>query len=63
MRKKRKNVCATLKYIERFLVLTSTATVCVSISDFALLVGIPIGSMNSASGLKIYVLTAAIKSI
>ena len=35
MSKIHKKVCATLNYIEHFLILASTITGCVSISDFA----------------------------
>ena len=59
--KKHKKVCATLKYIEHFLILTSTITGCISISDFASSVGIPIGITSFAIGLKICAITAAIK--
>ena len=54
-------VCIFLNYIEHFLILGSTVTGCVSISVFASLVGIPIGIASSAIGLKIFVITAAIK--
>ena len=53
--------CTTLNHIEHFLILASTITGCISISDFASLVGIPIGIMISAIGLKICATTAAIK--
>ena len=46
--KKHKKVCATLNYIEHFLILASTITECVPISVFASLVGIPIGITSSA---------------
>ena len=46
MSKKRKKVCTTLSYIERFLILSSTITRCVSISAFASLVGIPMGILR-----------------
>ena len=55
--------CATLNYIEHFLILGSTITGCVFISDFASLVGIPIPIMSSAIGLKSYAITAAIKKL
>ena len=61
MRKNHKKVCTTLSYIERLLILVSTATGCVSISAFALLFGIPIGITSSAVGLKICAITAGIK--
>ena len=41
--KKHKKVCTTLKYAEHFFILVSTITGYISISDFASLVGIPIG--------------------
>ena len=59
--KKHKMVCTTLNYIEHFLILGSTVTGSVSFSVFASLVGIPIGITSSAIGLKIFVITAAIK--
>ena len=54
-------VCTTLNYIEHFLILGSAVTGCVSISAFPSLVGIPIVITSSAVGLKICVITAAIK--
>ena len=39
---KQKKVCATLNYIEHFLILASTNTGCVLTSSFASLIGIPI---------------------
>ena len=54
-------VCTTLNYIEHFLILGSAVTGCVSISAFSSLVGIPIVITGSAVGLKICVITAAIK--
>ena len=59
--KKHKMVCTTLNYIEHFLILGSTVTGSVCISVYASLVGIPIGITSSAIGLKIFVITAAIK--
>ena len=61
MSKKHKKICITLNYIEQFLILSSTITGCVSISDFASLIGIPLGITSSAIGLKICVITAGIK--
>ena len=58
---KHKKVCATLNYIEHFLILGSAFTGCVSISVFASLVGIPIGITSSSIRLKICPITAAIK--
>ena len=60
--KKHKKVCRVLNYIEHLLNLISTVTGCVSISAFTSLVGILIGIMSSAIGLKLCVITAGIKS-
>ena len=51
MSNKHKKVCATLNYIEHFLILISEITGCISISIFASLVDIPIGILqqNAAS--------------
>ena len=57
-----KKVCTTLSYIKHSLILIPTITGCVSVSAFASLVGIPIGITSSAVGIKIYVITAAIKN-
>ena len=59
--KNKKRFTQCLNYIERLLILVSTITACVSISSFASLVGIPLGIASSAVGLKICVMTAAIK--
>ena len=61
MSRKHKKVCATLNYIEHFLILASRITGCISISSFASLLGIPIGITSSAIGLKICAITAGIK--
>ena len=61
MSKKHKRVCRVLNYIDDLLIAIFTITECVSISDFASLVGIPIGITSSAIGLKICVITAEIK--
>ena len=61
MSKKHRNVCTTLNYIEHFLILGSTIIGYVSISDFAYLVGIPIGITGSAVGLKICAVTPGTK--
>ena len=61
MSKKHKKVCTTLNYIEHFLILGSTITGCVSISDFASIVGIPTTIASSAFGLKICAITETIK--
>ena len=46
MSKNHKKVCATLNYIEEFLILASTIAGCISISAFSSLIDIPIGIMN-----------------
>ena len=61
MNKKHKKVCATLNYIEHFLVLASTITGCISISAFASLLCISIEITSSAIRLKICAVTAGIK--
>ena len=61
MSKKHKKICTTLNYIEHFLILGSTITGYISISVFAFLVGIPIGIIISAIGLKVCAITAAIE--
>ena len=61
MSRKPKQVCTTLNYIEHFLILASTITGCISTSDFASLIGIPIRITSSAIGLKICTITAGIK--
>ena len=60
MGKKHKKVCRVMNYIEHLLILVSTITGCVSISDFASLDGIPIGITSSAVGLKICLIAAGI---
>ena len=61
MNKKHNNVCTTIKYIQHFLILASVVTGCVSISDFASLVGISIGSKSSVTGFKNCAINAGIK--
>ena len=61
MSRKHKKVCTTLNNFERFFILASTITGCISISAFPSLLGIPIGITNSAIGLKICAITAGIK--
>ena len=59
--RKHKKVCATLNYIEQFLVLVSTITGCILVSVFASLIGTPIETISSAIGFKICAIAAAIK--
>ena len=40
MSRKHKKICTTLNYFENFIILASTITECVSISDFSSLIGI-----------------------
>ena len=60
MNKKHKNVCTTLNYIEKFLILGFKITWCASISAFASSVGNRTGAGNT-KGLKICAITAPIK--
>ena len=48
MSRKYKKVCATLNYIEHFLILASTITGCISIFAFASLIAVPIGITSFA---------------
>ena len=64
MSRKHKKFCATLSYIEHFLILASAITGCISISAFASLLGIPIRVTSSATGLKLCAIAAGMyKSI
>ena len=59
---KHKKVCTSLNYINNFLILASTITECISISDFAFLIGIPSsGITSSGKGLKIFAVAPVIK--
>lgn len=53
--------CTAFNYIELLLILVSAATVCDSISAFALLLGIPIGTVIFAVKLKICAINVGIK--
>ena len=59
--KKHKRVCASLNYIEHFLILVSTITGCILISASASLLGIPIEITSSAIGLNFCATAAGIK--
>ena len=59
--KKRKKVCTTLNYIERFLILASAIFGCISISALASLIGILIGITSSVIGWKTCAIIAGIK--
>ena len=62
MSKKHKKVCRVLNYVDPLLIVTSTITGLVFIC-FASLVSIAIGIASPATGLKICIITAGIKSI
>ena len=62
MSRKHRTVCATLNYTEHVLILAFTITGCISISAFASLLVIPIGTTSSAIGLKICAIAAEIKN-
>ena len=61
MTRKQKMICTTLSYIEHFLILASTITEWISISAFASLIGIPIGTTSSSIGLKVCAIAAGTK--
>ena len=61
MSNKHKRVCKTLNYNEHFLILASTVTGYISISDFASLIGILIEITSPAIWLKICAIIAGIK--
>ena len=59
--KKHKKICATINYIEDFLILDSAITGCVSVPAFSSLVDIPVRVTSSAKELKICAITPGIK--
>ena len=61
MSRKHKKVCATLNFIEHFLILFSSINGSISIAAFASLIGMPIGITSPAIGLKICATTPRIK--
>ena len=61
MSERYKKTCKYLKYVENFLILSSTITACVSVSTFASLVFVSVGIASSAIGIKICAITASIK--
>ena len=61
MNKWHKKGCRVLSYIDHLLIVISAITGCVSISTFAYLVGIPIGTASYAIGLTTCAITAGIK--
>ena len=50
-------------YFEHFHVFLSAVSGCVSISAFAWLVSVPVGIASSAGGLKVFAITAGLKSV
>ena len=59
--KKHKKLCGVLNYIDNSLILISTITRCIFISDFGSLVGISIGITSSAIGLNVCAITVGLK--
>ena len=62
MRKKHRNVCATLNYLGHVLILASTITGCISISAFSSLSGNPSGITSFAIGLNTCVTATGTKT-
>ena len=60
---KNKMVCTALNYVEHFLTLISSVTVCISITAFACLADISLGIMSSTIGLNICTKIARIKKL
>ena len=58
MSNKHQKFCTTLSYIKCFLILASVVVGCISISAFASLLGIPIGTTSSDIDLKLCAITA-----
>ena len=58
MSNKHQKFCTTLSYIKCFLILASVVAGCISISAFASLLGIPIGTTSSDIDLKLCAITA-----
>ena len=61
MSNKHRKVCTPLNNTEHFLILSSTISGCISISDFAHLLGISIGITSSVIGWESFALTTGIK--
>ena len=59
--KRHKKTCRNSNYVEHLLIFVSTSTGCVSISSFAYLFGILVGTTSSVATVKICVITPAIK--
>ena len=61
MSEKYKKTCKYLNYVELLLILVSTITGRASLSAFASLVCVPVGTTSSALGIKTCAITAGIK--
>ena len=61
MSEKYKETCKYLDYVENFLILSSTVTGCVSISEFASLVCVPVSPTSSVVKIKTCAITAGLK--
>ena len=61
MSEKYKKACKYLNYVEKLLILVSTVTGCIGISEFTSLVCVPVGITSSAVGLKICAIISGIK--
>ena len=59
--KKKREVCTTLNFVERFFILAFVVIGCISISAFASSLDISIGITSFSIGLKIYSVTAVVK--
>ena len=59
--KKKREVCTTLNFVERFFILAFVVIGCISISAFASSLDIFIGITSFSIGLKIYSVTAVVK--
>ena len=55
-----KKTCKYLNYVEHFLILASAITGCVSVSAFALLVGVLVDTASSTVGIKVCAITSGI---
>ena len=62
MSKKPKKTCKFLNYVENLLILASTVTGCILHSVFISLVSVPVGTTNSAVGIKFWAIIAEIKN-
>ena len=59
--KKNKKVCRALNYFKHFYIFISAVSVCVSLSAFVSLVGIPVDATRSAVQIRIWAITAGIR--